>query len=274
LPALDPGLIQSWIVSLGEVQTMEIPADFPEMVLEMVERVNIVSALSSIPIGLPSLMAGLRPLEVPWGLPAVVRSGTSASVVGGWLGLGLIGILMGALYHRVIAIQVNPESGRISFMSTAVRIMVMTILFVIVLFIFSSILLILTSLVTFILPQLASVMLLLGFSMLFWVGVYLMFTPHGIVRYGFNIPRAVMESARLVRRSFIPTILFVATSLFIIWLTNIVWAMPTENSWFTMLAILGHSFISVMILASEYAYFQGRFEWFRSDDPQKEAPVI
>jgi hypothetical protein len=105
------------------------------------------------------------------------------------------------------------------------------------------------------------VVVFVAFATLFWVAVYLMFTPHGIVRYRLGVLRAMLESALVVRWNPLSTAGFIGLALGISWLTGLVWNLPDEGSWFSALAVLGHAFVSATLLAASYAFYQSRREW-------------
>ena len=44
------------------------------------------------------------------------------------------------------------------------------------------------------------------------------------------------------------------------WVTNLVWELPPGISWFGALAVLGHAFISAMLLVASYVFYVGRRE--------------
>src|SRR3972149_7226915 len=120
---------------------------------------------------------------------------------------------------------------------------------------------------TLLLPLIGAGVLFLGFSLLFWVGIYLSFPPHGIVRYNFGVVRAMLESFALVRWNMLSTVGFLVLALGITWLANLIWSLPATSSWFALLAILGHAFVSTMILTGSYAFYQGRREWLGGAGP-------
>jgi hypothetical protein len=73
-----------------------------------------------------------------------------------------------------------------------------------------------------------------------------------------------MESALTVRWNLLSTVGFLGLVFGITWLTNQVWFLPEEASWFSLLALGGHAFVSAVLLASSYAYYQGRRDWVAS----------
>jgi hypothetical protein len=112
-----------------------------------------------------------------------------------------------------------------------------------------------------ILPLLGVVVGFLGFSLLFWVLVYLIFTPHGIIRNRLGVIRSVVESVQIVRWNLLGTVGFLGAAFAVSYATNWVWSLPEESSWFSLLAVVGHAFVSATLLAGSYAFYQGRRDW-------------
>jgi hypothetical protein len=104
-------------------------------------------------------------------------------------------------------------------------------------------------------------LIIIGFSILFWAIIYLWFTPHGIIRYRFGVVQAMLESIYLVRWNLFSTIGFLLTSYVITWLSTQVWLLPTEDSWYSILAMVGHAFVGATLLAASYVFYQGRHAW-------------
>jgi hypothetical protein len=52
------------------------------------------------------------------------------------------------------------------------------------------------------------------------------------------------------------------------WLTGLVWQLPPADSWFGALAILGHAFVSAMLLIASYVFYVGRREGLLIQDRQ------
>ncbi|MCB9431017.1 MAG: hypothetical protein H6668_03450 [Ardenticatenaceae bacterium] len=106
----------------------------------------------------------------------------------------------------------------------------------------------------------------LGFATLFlvplvgmWVVIYLCFVPHGLIRNGRSLRRAIVESGMIVH-SQLSTVL---TLLLTIWLINatvdslLLWA--EDGTWFTLIAIIGHAFISTATLMATFIFYQDRY---------------
>jgi hypothetical protein len=117
----------------------------------------------------------------------------------------------------------------------------------------------------------------LGLPLLFVGGVYLSFTPHAILRYQMGVWQALRQSLWFVRWNFIGAFGYLVMAFALVWLTTAqVWSLPNDESWFNVLAILGHAFVSTTILAGSYAFFQGRRQWLLSklDEMSSRLPSV
>lgn len=225
---------------------------------------NLFAALRSIPVGVPSLMAGRMPLLGPTGAPQDMQLSDPPTVLGLWLGLTFLGLGLGSLYHLWAARQVAPgiavpSAGRI-WLRMAVLALAAWLAAVVLLFA----LLVMVTVVTVLLPSqtwIGMVLAFAGFSLLFWLAVYLVFSPHGIVRYGLGVLHSIVESVRVVRWNLLGTTVFLALAVGISWLTNWVWNLPGDTSWYNVLAVLGHAFVSATLLVGSYAFYQSRRDW-------------
>ncbi len=232
---------------------------------------NWLAILSGPPLGLPTVMAGRMPAQAPIGpAPAILLDPPSALLL---LGLALLalGQLLGGSYHIWIARQVAGERVDGGGRRGAVRLMGMGLLAYFALsFLMVSLLALLRLLL--VLPALIGMtVFFIGFTFIFWLLVYLAFTPHGIARYGLSIPRAALESVLLVRWNLPDVVGFLGLSVLITWVTNQVWRMPYEQSWYNALAILGHALVSATLLAASYVFYQGRREWLQARQAEWQA---
>jgi hypothetical protein len=238
---------------------------FEEMVTQIGNAYNLLSALSSLPIGIPSYMAGRMPLASPLTeSPSVeVTQPTQALLV--WIGLTLGGIILGTLYHVWIAKQVAPSLSWERAPLAVLRMLAFSILIYLALTLVLMFVLFLSSLATLILPLFGAIVLFLGFTFIFWTGFYLVFAPLGIVRYSLGVFRSMAESLRVIRWNFLSTVGFLLIILGISWIGNVIWNLPDEYSWFTILAVVGHGFVAAVLLTSTYAFYQDRRSWTISD---------
>jgi hypothetical protein len=255
------------IDSLAEpaLQTESLVAEQASLIRRVAEDVgegfNLLSALSTIPIGIPSLMAGRMPLESPLGLIGRVDVADPGRVLLIWIALSVIGLALGAYYQYWIAGAIAPDAELGPGWLAALRMVGFGFLVFVGALVAGIAVLIAIALATLILPLLGTSVFFLGFALLFWLAVYLIFTPHGIIRYNQGVIQAMFESFILVRRNLMPTVSYLGLAFGFYWLLNYVWALPNTSSWFSVLAVAGHAFVATTLLAGSYAYYQGRREW-------------
>jgi hypothetical protein len=240
-----------------EVLVEQLHASF----LELGSRVNLFSVVSSFPVGISTLMAGRRPVEVPSGEAAIIQISNPILMLFSLLIIMAIGQGIGAQFHHWIARQLAPDEDLIEKWKASIKAIVLAALAftlaLLTLFGFSLV----AVLASLLLPIFGFMVAFLGFSFLLWAFIYLIFTPHGIIRYKLGIVRAMMESATLVRWNVLPVVGYLGLAYVVTYLTNLVWVMPYESSWFSLLAILGHAFVSATLLAGSYAFYQDRRSW-------------
>ncbi len=225
------------------------------------ESFNLLSALSTIPLGIPSLMAGRMPLENPLGLITKVDVADPGRVLLIWISLSGIGLVLGAFYQYWIAGAIAPDAELGPGWMAALRMLGFGFLMFIGALVAGVTVLIAIALASLILPLLGTGVFFLGFALLFWVAVYLIFTPHGIIRYNQGVIRSMFESFILVRWNLLPTVGYLGLAFGGYWLLNLIWDLPSTASWFSLLAVAGHAFVATTLLAGSYAFYQGRREW-------------
>lgn len=234
------------------------------MFLEFGEHLNLFALLSSLPVGISSLMATRMPAEAPFGQVEQVHLIGPAIIFLVWVGLIILGQGLGTQFHLWIAQQVAPREELANRWRAWSNMAALAGMFYICSLIFGLAVALLMSLLTLLLPLLGLIVAFLGFTFAFWLLVYLYFTPHGIIRYRLGIFRAMQESVTLVRWNLIPALGYLGLAFLITWLTNQVWLLPKENSWYLLMAIAGHAFVSATILAGSYVFYQSRREWLLS----------
>jgi hypothetical protein len=75
------------------------------------------------------------------------------------------------------------------------------------------------------------------------------------------------ESVRIVRRDFFPVVGLLSALVLLSWAAALVWELPPADSWFGVLAILGHAFVSAMLLMATYVFYVGRREALAASQP-------
>lgn len=224
-PRLDIGPLfrQAAAFYTDAAATEGMPADMAtlsgqmsEMLATMGENTNLLSVLaSSSLLHVPSLMAAIGPTSQQ----AVIEIAQPLAVIAFFLGLGLLSLLVGAIYLNQLAQALPLGSGpkptdRSQFVNNVLRHWLIVLLYVLTLAVgmvaVSVLVGLLSSLFMFVSPAIASLLLLLVSSAFFVLFFYLYYVTVAVVLDNLPVHRAIAASLRLVRRNFWATLRFVA----------------------------------------------------------------
>jgi hypothetical protein len=227
------------------------------------QQLNLFGILRTFPIGVFSLMTTKMPLQTPWGAPAVIQVDTFEHLLGWVVLLTLGGWLLGSLYFRWIAALVAPES-----LPSAGRAVLQTFFFSVVwsLLAWALGLPLLSLLYLFftINPVLGDVILLILGFLSMWLIVPIFFAPHGMFIKKQNALTSIFTSFQLTRFTLPTTSLFVLTVVMLGIGLNFLWSFPSDDSWLSLVGILGHAFITTALLASSFVYYRDMSEWLQT----------
>ena len=227
-------------------------------------RFNLLSLVSTFPVGVPSLMAGSMPPASPLGSPWTMQVEGAGAILLAWLALTIVGLGMGTAFHRTIASPLPPSESHTPGWRLWLGIVALAVVVDSGLAILGLGTIVVASIVSLLIPLLGVGVLFIGFSLAFWAAIYLIFTPHGMVRHHLGLFKAMRESVDLVRWNLVGTTGLLAVLLSVDRLAGLVWLMPDPASWFAGLAVLGHAFVTAMLIAASYAFYAGRREWWLS----------
>ena len=110
-----------------------------------------------------------------------------------------------------------------------------------------------------------------------WLAFPLLFSTHGIFVNHNNALASVQRSMMLTRMTLPTTSLFILAILVISEGLDLLWRIPPETSWLTLLGISGHAFISSALLAASVVYYRDADHWtqetIRKIKAQREMPL-
>jgi hypothetical protein len=232
------------------------------------ERINLFSALRSLPVGVASLMASSLPVDSPISSPAWELE-TWLVVFLTWLVLGAIGLFMGTLYFLVTAKvalenQVNLRTISELFPWTYGQVLILTVIWlggIILLSIPASVLVSLVLSVGSLFGQL--ILLMIG-GFLLWLFFPLIFSLHGIFTFQLRVFPSIRKSIQTVQLTLPMTALFVLCIFVIDQGLGLLWQIPVENSWLVLLGIFGHAFVATGLLAASFIYYRDADRWVSS----------
>ena len=253
------------------------PAETAQMSKEfwsfVAERFNLLTMVRSIPVGIPSLMAGSSPIKIPYGDPTFIDFSSGMSALATWIFLGLVGLTLGTFYYIVVCQasmngKVNLRQALAQWPGATVQIVALALLWM---FIFLVITLPASCVISFFLASgmlFGQVIFFFLFGLLLWVFFPLLFSAHGIVVYRLNLMASVRYSVMITRLNLPATSLFFLILLLISQLLDIVWRWPAEDSWFALIGILGHAFVSTGLLAASFIFYRDANQWLKKSITQ------
>ena len=232
----------------------------------LADRFNLLSALRSYPVGIPSLLSSMLSINTPVGTSKIFELDSFGLVVLIWLVITLLGIVLGAYYFLVVgqAAMYDEIRWRQSLQNlpwTALQVIFLT-LFWVVLFIVVSIpggcLVSIVALGGLPIGQCA---LLLYAGAILWLFFPLLFSPHGIFVNRENMFASVKSSFRLTRYTLPTTGLFFLMILLISQGLDLLWQVPPQTSWLTLIGLVGHAFVVTGLLAASFVYYRDAGYW-------------
>jgi hypothetical protein len=254
----------NWTIQAAQDQTPQIVEAMhssEKMLLSIAERYNLVSTLRTLPVGIPSLMAGRAPLANPLGKPPGLEITSFGVLVVGWLAIVIVGLLVGVLYFSLMAQAAL--LGKVSW-KAAVETWMHRFSQILLLGIFWLVLLVAISIpLSCIFPLLVvgggsvgRVAIFIYGALLIWLLFPLVLSPFGIFVYQDAMWVSVLRGARMARFTMSTTLLFALVLVVISQGLDMLWNIPTETSWLAFVGVIGHAFIAAGLLAAVFIYYR------------------
>jgi hypothetical protein len=246
--------------------TIENVRALQAVLADLAARYNVLSGLSTYPLGVPSLAAARAPIGTPWGLAPTWLVNSWAVYFGLWLATLLGGLLLGALYLGGIAQQVRDRRLSLRQLLGQVwgdwaRLLALGTLAVALVLALGAPALLVSTFVAQINAALGGLISLVAFTVVMWVLLYGGFAVHGILLRRRGLLGALWDSARLVQFSLPQAagllVLLTVVSSGLGW----VWNIPAEESWLLLLGLGGHALVSTALVAATFVFYQDRFRW-------------
>ncbi len=232
------------------------------------DSLNLFWALSTAPLGLPSMMTwrvsetGAAHWLGVWGANSILLDLIL------FFFLTVAGFFLGALYFECIAQQTR--DGRISVSDVLRHIWLdwlnligLGLAGLVVALVLGLPAISLAVLLAMLNEVLGSAALALAFSLVFWVLVFGVFSLHAITFGRRHLFAAIWESLRLVRANLAPTTGLVATVLLLYVGLGMVWTLAPTDSWLNLIGIAGHAVVSTALVSATFVYYQDRLRWWR-----------
>jgi hypothetical protein len=267
--------IKSWLAPIVEsylkFSSVTASAELKELLaaskaswMTLAENFNLVSFLRSYPLGIPSLVSGIQPVETPLGLAPMIDFTSSLSSFGVMIVLTMIGILLGAQYFYLVARVANRETEHVSpkiVLTMLWQVLIFSLVFYLALALISLPILLITSFLFMLSPALGQLVMVALVFIAAWLSLPLIFSTHGIFTYRQPFRESLANSIRLGRyagpqiATFAVVVLVLGTGL------NYLWSIPATNDWLLLVGIAGHAFVSTALLASSFIYYRSAMRW-------------
>ena len=261
------GVLSGWVSQLTSLAA--IPSDqlteFTRSAQELlVERFNLMTALRSYPVGIPSLMSSRLPILTPFGQPVTIDLQSLPAGLGWFLGLTLAGMALGTFFYLVVAqTALNGQPVWVTAIRDWPRAFWQVFCLALVwLGIVVGISVPFSCLVpVLVLGGISQFALFLYMAVLAWLFFPLILSAHGIFVYHEKMSVSVMKSVQLTRLTMPTTTLFILFSFLIIQGLDIIWRWPEENSILVIIGLAGHAFVTTSILAASFIYYREADQW-------------
>jgi hypothetical protein len=228
---------------------------------------NFFAALSTAPLGLPSLMAGRNATALPGGSPLVwlVRGIPEYMLLFGMFVLG--GLFLGALYFGSIAQQVRDARLNLARLLRQVwgdwaRLTAMLVMALAAAAALGIPVLVMAVLARLASPILGELIAIAGWTVGLWILFYAGFTLHGVILQRRGLFGALFDSLRLVQISLPHTAGLYITVVVLHFGLGIVWNIPADDSWLLLLGLVGHALVSTALVAATFVFYQDRYRWW------------
>lgn len=267
-------LLQSFLeqlfsgVGAAGAATPETLTAFQEIWAVLAKRFTLFAALRSYPVGIPSLMAGRLPLEAPGGSPLMWEVNSWGGAILLWLLLTGFGLLFGALYftmvsHAALSGELHWKQALQQWPQNFVQVLFLSLFWLGLMAVVSFPLSCLVSLAGTGGATLLQCAFLVYGGFLLWMIFPLLFSPHGIFVHQLKLFPSVKASMRLSRMTFASAALFFMSAFLLSKGLDILWQTPAEDSWLTLIGVVGHAFITTGLLAASFVYYRDADQWMQ-----------
>jgi hypothetical protein len=244
----DSGLSVTDIQNFDQIQTV-------------INQVNIFNALRTFPIGLPSLISGKDSLQTPFGSPLTYQIGSVVQFYGLTFLLVFAGWVLGGLYFRRVSNLVMKRELQVSVGRALTQTIVYSFIWSLLFWTVGMIAALVFSIIFVLNPLIGQGLLLFVGFLSMWLVVPIFFSALGIFVRNQNAWTSIKSSFQMSRLTMPSSSLFVLTILMIGMGLNLLWAIPDDSSWLTLVGILGHAFVSTALLASAFVYYRDLTAW-------------
>jgi hypothetical protein len=229
------------------------------------DHFNLFTFLRTFPVGIPSLMSGQVLSNSPLNSLSIIDIVTWPNLILISIGLVLVGWIFGAVYYYWVCNITSPldKPRARKIFGAILQTILLSLLMVAVIIALGFPIFMLISILALINPTVAQIVFLAFFFVIMWTLPLLFFSTHGIFTYQQNAFSSIGSSFRMVRFTLPTSGLFILLAFLLSRGLDFLWRVPPEDSWFTLVGIVGHGFIVSALIASSFVYYRNVNSWLR-----------
>jgi hypothetical protein len=263
-----------------DIPTVEIQAltDLQSPLTEYLTGYDLISVAKTFPIGIPGLLANVDTSLSPLGPSQTIALTNFSTILLALILLAFIGVVLGTLYFHLAAsaMQQTANSSKNLFQqftnSLIYSILLLSIasagvlasifiatFFAIIVPLLGQFVMVLLMMTVFLLllPALYAFIPIFLYEQSFYQAIMTSYKVVGLhMRYKLNAEQTIIISPRVL--TFSMSILILYQGMNILWLR-----LPAIDSWWMLVGIVGHAFISTLVLVSCFDFFQKMCDWHR-----------
>ena len=259
-------LLNANMLKLAPAEMLETVRAATTLYTKMLQQLNLFSAIRTLPVGVPSLMARLSEVNAPvnyFGSYEVSSVRVGIAVLGGLL---MFGFFLGTIYFNALSRHSQQETHEFNwtrFINQYAQTLVFFLILIALLIAISIPLMLLVSILSLISAGLAQFIVVLVGFLAIWLVLPLVFSPHGIFALDQKVVPSMLLSLRMVRFFLPGTSFFILVCILISEGLNMVWTLPGTASWLMLVGIGGHAFIVTGLLAASFLYYRDGIRWMQ-----------
>lgn len=252
------GLLEAWELIASRFNLFSI-----------LSSVNVLSLLSLGMLDLPSVMATINLDKAPVAYNAwVIEIQNGFGFVGLALLLLATGLLLIIAYQGLIAQEVREETISPRYLARRLgrywlSAMMVALALLAVLALVGGPVIAILLVVGALSPILMQLGFLIGSAVLFWLGLFILFVPQGILLNEEPPFKAMLTSVQLVRGNLWSVLLLLLLTRVIRFGFSLLWPMLTGTTVGMAIAILGNAFVGAGLAAASFIFYRDRFTAWR-----------
>jgi hypothetical protein len=249
-----PSLAKAFPSNISDVATVQ------SAWTSVTNQFNLFMVLRTFPVGATSLLSLEMPGQTPLGIPVNLDAGSFSGIFSWVVLLVLLGWLIGAFYYFWISGVALKPDGR-SLLKSIKQTLLLSIIWLAILFVLGLPAFLVVSIIYSFSATIGQIMFFIGALLLVWLIMPVFFSVHGIFALQLDAFRSILGGLRMVRFTLPNTGLFLLVFVIINSGMNFLWNTPSENSWWMLVGIAGHAFISTALLAASFIYYRDINAW-------------